>query len=78
MRIIDDIINKEVVNTHATTIGIVVDVEFDTANNTIESLIIVDTDGHKKDSDESHIPFEDVRRIGDTILIKSPSKNNFI
>ncbi|MBR3212941.1 MAG: PRC-barrel domain-containing protein, partial [Methanosphaera sp.] len=45
MRIINDIINKEVVNGEAMTIGKVVDIEIDTAANAIESLIIVKNKG---------------------------------
>lgn len=78
MRIINDIINKEVVNGEAMTIGKVVDIEIDTAANAIESLIIVKNKGRRKSSEEIKIPFEEVSRIGDMILIKKSFEKSFI
>ncbi|AWX33538.1 PRC-barrel domain-containing protein [Methanosphaera sp. BMS] len=78
MRIINDIINKEVVNGEAMTIGKVVDIEIDTAANAIESLIIVKNKGRRKSSEEIKIPFEEVSRIGDMILIRKSFEKSFI
>ncbi len=78
MRIINDIINKEVVNGEAMTIGKVVDIEIDTAANAIESLIIVKNKGRRKSSKEIKIPFEEVSRIGDMILIRKSFEKSFI
>ena len=78
MRIINDIINKEVVNGEAMTIGKVVDIEIDTAVNAIESLIIVKNKGRRKSSTEIKIPFEEVSRIGDMILIRKSFEKSFI
>ena len=76
MRIIKDVINKEVVNSQATIIGKVVDIDFDTTTNTLESLIIVTNKGRMKSSEEIRIPFEEVSRIGDKILIRKPLEND--
>lgn len=78
MRIINDIINKEVVNNQAAIIGKVVDIEFDTSTNSIESLIIVKNNGRKKSSREVIIPFEEVSSIGDMILIRKPTESSFL
>ena len=78
MRIINDIINKEVVNGEAMTIGKVVDIEIDTAENAIESLRIVKKKGRRKSSEEIKIPFEEVSRIRDMILIRKSFEKSFI
>ncbi|RAP52185.1 MAG: hypothetical protein BZ137_09110 [Methanosphaera sp. rholeuAM130] len=75
MRIVDNIIGKEVVNNEATILGKAVDVEVDTTTNILESLIVT----NQSESDDKHekirIPFEEVLRIGDKILIKDPLEN---
>ena len=72
MKIIKDIINKEVIDYQANILGTVSDVEIDTSNNTLLSIIVSTKDGFRKDKDEKVIPFEEIGRIGDKIIIKDP------
>ena len=78
MRIIDDIINKEVVDNEAKVLGRVTDIEFDTSTNKLESLIVVDRGGFNKDKLELHVPFEQVSRIGDKIMLRNPLEDAII
>jgi len=73
MKIVENIIGKEVVNTDAKLIGKVVDVELDEDTNEIESLIlkkggISETLNISKSEDV--IPYDMISRIGDKILLK--------
>ena len=73
MKIIGDIIGKEVVNTNAVLIGKVADVEFDEDTREIESLIlkkggISETLNISKSEDV--IPYDMISKIGDKILLK--------
>ena len=78
MRIIDDIHNKEVIDTQANILGVVGDIELDTISNSLESLIIVKSSGFTKDKEEVQIPFEDVLKIGDKIIVKDPLEDFII
>jgi sporulation protein YlmC with PRC-barrel domain len=73
MKIIEDVIGKEVVNTDAILIGKVSDLEFDEDTREIESLIlkkggISETLNISKSEDV--IPYDMISRIGDKILLK--------
>ena len=78
MKIIKDIINKEVLDHQANILGTASDVEIDTSNNTLLSIIVSTKSGFRKDEDEKVIPFEEVGRIGDKIIIKDPSVDNIL
>jgi sporulation protein YlmC with PRC-barrel domain len=78
MRIIDDIHNKEVIDTQANILGVVGDIELDTISNSLKSLIIVKSSGFTKDNEEVQIPFEDVLKIGDKIIVKDPLEDFII
>ncbi|MDR1722094.1 MAG: PRC-barrel domain-containing protein [Methanobrevibacter sp.] len=73
MKIIENLIGKEVLNTSAVVIGKVSDVEFDEDTLSLNSIIlkkggISNTLNITKDEDV--IPFEMVKAIGDKILLK--------
>ena len=78
MRIIDDIHNKEVIDTQANILGVVGDIELDTISNSLKSSIIVKSSGFTKDKEEVQIPFEDVLKIGDKIIVKDPLEDFII
>lgn len=73
MKVVENLIGKEVVNTDAEIIGKIADVEFDDLTQAVESIII------KKGSlsetlniskSENVIPFDMISKIGDKILLK--------
>lgn len=76
MRLLDDIIGKEILDSNANIIGKVKDIEIDTSSKIIES-IIVSKNIHKSgfgrfgnNAEENTIPFEMISRVGDKILLK--------
>ncbi|MBE6488678.1 MAG: photosystem reaction center subunit H [Methanosphaera stadtmanae] len=73
MRILDDIISKEILDNTGNIIGKIKDIEIDTASNCIESLIITEGGFDKKlgrKQEEIIIPFEMIGSIGDKVIIK--------
>lgn len=73
MRILDDIISKEILDNTGNIIGKIKDVEIDTASNCIESVIITEGGFGKKlgrKQEEIMIPFEMIGSIGDKIILK--------
>ena len=73
MRLLDDIIGKEVLDNTASVMGKVKDIELDTSSNKLESIIV--TKGRISVSigiskNEIIVPFEMIKRIGDKILLK--------
>ncbi|MBZ9571670.1 PRC-barrel domain-containing protein [Methanobrevibacter sp. TMH8] len=73
MKIVEDIIGKEVVNTDAKLIGKVADIEFDEDTKELISLIlkkggISETLNISKSEDV--IPYDMISKIGDKILLK--------
>lgn len=72
MRLLDDLIGKEILDNEANIIGKVKDIEINAANSKIESIISVEeikkTFGHE--TKETKIPFEMVQSIGDKIILK--------
>ena len=77
MRLLDDIIGKEILDSSANILGKVKDIEIDTASNRIDSIIITKSSkggltnkiGSSKPSEEI-IPFERKKKIGDKIILK--------
>ncbi len=73
MRIVNEIIGKEVLDSSAIIIGKVKDVEIDAEFNTIESLVLNKgglTQGLGLSKGETIVPVDRVRKIGDKILLK--------
>ena len=73
MRLLNDLIGKEVLDHTALVIGKVKDVEIDTSSNKNESIII--SKGGTGESigiskAESLVPFEMINRIGDKVILK--------
>lgn len=73
MRLLDDIVGKEVLDNKASVMGKVKDIEIDTASNKIESIIVSkggigESIGISKN--EILVPFEMINRIGDKIILK--------
>ncbi|MBR5504376.1 MAG: PRC-barrel domain-containing protein [Methanobrevibacter sp.] len=73
MRIVKELIGKEVLGTDITIMGKVVDVDVDVEDNIIESIIV--SKGGIQESlniskSELVIPFDMISRIGDKVLLK--------
>lgn len=76
MRLLDDIIGKEILDSQANIIGKVKDIEIDTTSNKIESIIVTKGGFNNKigsSSKEEKIPFEEVGRVGDKIILNETS-----
>lgn len=80
MRLLDDIIGKEILDSSANIIGKVKDIEIDTSSNKIEFIIVTKGGFSKKigTSKEEKIPFEIISRIGDKIILENESNLNLI
>ncbi|MDI9618979.1 PRC-barrel domain-containing protein [Methanothermobacter sp.] len=73
MRIVEEIIGKEVLDSSATVIGKVKDVEVDIESQTIEALVLGKggiSEGLGLSKGETIVPYEMVKRIGDKILLR--------
>lgn len=73
MKILDDVISKEIIDNNGNIIGKIKDVEVDTASNCIESIIIQDDKSGKtlnRKQEEIIIPFEMIGSIGDKVILK--------
>ena len=73
MRIIKELVGKEVLSSDVTIMGKVVDVDFDIYEETIESIIV--SQGGLQETlnirkSELVVPFDMVSKIGDKIIIK--------
>lgn len=72
MRLLDDLIGKEIIDTEAKIVGKIKDIEIDASNNKIESIISIEKIdkiiGHE--TKESIIPFEMIQKIGDKVILK--------
>ena len=78
MRLLDEIIGKEILDENASIIGKVKDIEIDTSSKKLESIIIVkegSKKGFRNTKTEEKIPFEYVSKIGDKILVKKDDNN---
>ncbi|BBL61707.1 photosystem reaction center subunit H [Methanobrevibacter arboriphilus] len=73
MKIIENIVGKEVVNTDAVLIGKVSDVEFNDVTKEVESLILKKggiSETLNISKSEDIIPYDMISKIGDKILLK--------
>lgn len=80
MRLLDDIIGKEIVDGSANIVGKVKDIDIDTSSNKINSMIITKSKSSNKirsSNDEEMIPFEMIDHIGDKIILK-PDLNDLV
>jgi sporulation protein YlmC with PRC-barrel domain len=73
MRVVDQIVGKEVLDSSATVIGKVKDIEVNLGTKRIESIVvgsggISESIGISKE--ENVIPYDMVKQIGDKILLK--------
>ena len=78
MRLLDDIIGKEILDCSANIVGKVKDIDIDTTSNKINSMIITKSGLSKKimsSDDEEIIPFEMIDHIGDKIILKQDLKD---
>ncbi len=74
MRIIEEIIGKEVLDSSAIIIGRVKDVEVDFETKTLEAFILGKggiSEGLGISKGETIVPYDMVKKIGDKILLKS-------
>lgn len=74
MRIVEEIVGKEVLDDSATIIGKVKDVEMDLETKTIEALVLGKggiSEGLGLSKGETIVPYDMVKKIGDKILLKS-------
>jgi len=74
MRLKDDIIGKEVLDSSATVIGNVKDVEVNLETRKIEALVLGKgglSEGLGLSKGETIVPYDMVKQIGDKILLKS-------
>ena len=74
MRIVEEIIGKEVLDNSATIIGKVKDIETDPDTRKIEALVLSKggiSEGLGLSKGETIVPFDMVKKIGDKVLLKS-------
>lgn len=74
MRIVEEIIGKEVLDSSAAIIGKVKDVEMDTDTTKIEAIVLSKggiSEGLGLSKGETIVPFDMVKKIGDKVLLKS-------
>lgn len=74
MRIVEEVVGKEVLDNTAVIIGKVKDVQIDMETNTIESLVLGKggiSEGLGLSKGETIVPYDMVKKIGDKILLKS-------
>ncbi|MCI5867128.1 MAG: PRC-barrel domain-containing protein [Methanosphaera sp.] len=76
---LNKIIGKEVLNEKGSVVGKVTDIEIDTASNRIENIVISPKNKEKgltasfmKPKGEVLIPYENIKKIGDMIILKKP------
>jgi len=79
MRLLNDIIGKEIVDGSGNVIGKVKDIEIDPSSKILDSIIITKSESRKKimsTNEEEKIPFEMINRIGDKIMLKKDLKDS--
>lgn len=79
MRLLNDIIGKEIVDGSGNVIGKVKDIEIDPSLKILDSIIITKSESRKKimsTNEEEKIPFEMINRIGDKIMLKKDLKDS--
>ncbi|AAB86325.1 MULTISPECIES: PRC-barrel domain-containing protein [Methanothermobacter] len=77
MRIVEEMVGKEVLDSSAKVIGKVKDVEVDIESQAIESLVLGKggiSEGLGLSKGETIVPYEMVKKIGDKILLKGPEE----
>ncbi len=75
MRVVEEIIGKEVLDSSAKVIGKVKDIEVDIETRTIEALILGKgglSEGLGLSKGETIVPYDMVKKIGDKILLEGP------
>jgi len=75
MRVVEEIIGKEVLDSSAKVIGKVKDIEVDLETRTIEALILGKgglSEGLGLSKGETIVPYDMVKKIGDKILLEGP------
>lgn len=75
MRIMEDLIGKEVLDSSAMIIGKVKDVEVNSETEQIEAIILGKggiSEGLGLSKSESIVPYDMVLKVGDKILLKNP------
>ena len=74
MRIVEDMIGKEVINSDAVVVGKVGDVEFDEVTQTVTAIVLkkggISETLHISKKDETIISYNFIKSIGDKILLK--------
>ncbi|MEN6329592.1 MAG: PRC-barrel domain-containing protein [Methanobacteriaceae archaeon] len=77
MRIIEEIIGKEVLDSSAVVIGKVRDLELNVETNQIEAFILGKggiSEGLGLSKGETVVPYDMIKQIGDKILLKNVSE----
>ncbi|MDP3066993.1 MAG: PRC-barrel domain-containing protein [Methanobacteriaceae archaeon] len=78
MRIVEEIVGKEVLDSSAVIIGKVKDVEVNMETNQIEAFVLGKggiSEGLGLSKGETIVPYDMVKQIGDKILLKSASES---
>ena len=78
MRLLNDIIGKEILDSSANVIGKVKDIEIDNSSKNLDFLIINKGSSGKilkSSNEEEKIPFEMINSIGDKIILKEDLKD---
>ncbi|PKL66737.1 MAG: photosystem reaction center subunit H [Methanobacteriales archaeon HGW-Methanobacteriales-1] len=72
MKIVDELAGKSVIDESGDQVGIVKDIEWDFATNTVKSIILQEAGISAKIGlgDNKIVPYESIEAIGDTVLIK--------
>ena len=74
MRVVEDIVGKEVLDSSATVIGKVKDIEVNLGTKRIEAIVVGKGGifgGFGRSNNEIIIPYESVKIIGDKVLLKN-------
>lgn len=77
MRIIEEIVGKEVLDSSAVVIGKVRDLELNVETNQIEAFILGKggiSEGLGLSKGETVVPYDMIKQIGDKILLKNASE----
>jgi len=80
MKVIGDLIGKEVVNTDAVLVGKVANVEFDSETREIEALILKKgglSETLNISKSEDIVPYDMISKIGDKILLRDTFELDF-
>lgn len=81
MKIVKELIGKEVINRDAVIVGKISDIEFDPDTQVIESLILKKggiSETLNISKGENVIPFDLIESIGDKIILRDSFENEFL